>query len=183
MAQIYADRKEYIRSYAIEWRKNNPEKVSLSRKPKEILAEQARIRRTKNPEKYKAINLKYEQSGKRPKYKNKEVRDRWLERTAEHRKVYEQEYNKKNPHIGRNKRARRRAIITQATIVPFTQEQLKARLSMFGNHCWMCGGPFEEIDHVIPLSKGGLHTLSNLRPSCIKCNRSKGTKIIHKVLN
>ena len=51
---------------------------------------------------------------------------------------------------------------------------------MFGNKCWICGGPFQEIDHVIPLAKGGLHTLSNLRPSCTYCNRSKGTKLIHK---
>lgn len=34
-----------------------------------------------------------------------------------------------------------------------------------------------EIDHIIPLSKGGLTTEDNLQTLCWKCNRSKGAKI------
>jgi len=37
-----------------------------------------------------------------------------------------------------------------------------------------------EIDHVIPLSKGGENTEENLVCSCRKCNRSKGSKIIQR---
>jgi 5-methylcytosine-specific restriction endonuclease McrA len=33
------------------------------------------------------------------------------------------------------------------------------------------------IDHVIPLSRGGLHTISNLVVSCAKCNIQKGCKM------
>jgi len=35
-----------------------------------------------------------------------------------------------------------------------------------------------EVDHIIPISKGGLHTLSNLQYLTIKENRSKGNKLI-----
>lgn len=35
-----------------------------------------------------------------------------------------------------------------------------------------------EIDHIIPVSKGGLTTEKNLQTLCWKCNRKKGTKII-----
>jgi len=35
-----------------------------------------------------------------------------------------------------------------------------------------------EIDHIIPLSKGGITSESNLQTLCWKCNRSKGTKIL-----
>lgn len=59
-----------------------------------------------------------------------------------------------------------------ATIIEFTIEQLAERMSMF-NGCWMCGGPSDQIDHVKPLSKGGIHCLSNLRPACVVCNRNK----------
>lgn len=34
-----------------------------------------------------------------------------------------------------------------------------------------------EIDHIIPLSKGGLSTKDNLQTLCWKCNRTKGAKI------
>lgn len=34
-----------------------------------------------------------------------------------------------------------------------------------------------EIDHIIPLSKGGMTTEKNLQTLCWKCNRSKGAKI------
>jgi hypothetical protein len=35
-----------------------------------------------------------------------------------------------------------------------------------------------EIDHIIPVSKGGITSENNLQTLCWKCNRSKGSKII-----
>ena len=69
----------------------------------------------------------------------------------------------------RRRRARERAVLS----IPFTTAQLDARLSMFGFRCWMCGGPFEHVDHVKPLVKGGAHILANLRPACAPCNTTK----------
>ncbi len=40
----------------------------------------------------------------------------------------------------------------------------------------MCGGPFEEVDHVKPIAKGGWHALANLRPACFRCNNQKSDK-------
>lgn len=77
--------------------------------------------------------------------------------------------------------ARRAAAIRRSRalgtpVARFTATQLAARLAFFGNKCWMCGGPFEHIDHVKPLSKGGPHILANLRPSCGPCNRAKSSR-------
>lgn len=36
-----------------------------------------------------------------------------------------------------------------------------------------------EIDHIIPLSKGGVTVESNLQTLCWRCNRSKGSKILN----
>ena len=35
-----------------------------------------------------------------------------------------------------------------------------------------------EIDHIIPVSKGGLTETDNLRTLCWRCNRSKGAKLV-----
>ena len=40
--------------------------------------------------------------------------------------------------------------------------------------CICCGGPFEHIDHNVPLIRGGSHTLDNLVPLCQDCNLAKG---------
>jgi hypothetical protein len=46
--------------------------------------------------------------------------------------------------------------------------------------CW-CGGTFSpsqcHIDHVIPLSRGGLHLMANVAISCASCNFRKNDKL------
>lgn len=74
-----------------------------------------------------------------------------------------------NREMGR----RHRAMVRTATVAPFTAQQLAARMAYFGNQCWICAGPFEQVDHVKPLAKGGPHMLANLRPSCAPCNNRK----------
>ncbi|MFI8830536.1 HNH endonuclease [Streptomyces afghaniensis] len=32
------------------------------------------------------------------------------------------------------------------------------------------------VDHLVPLARGGAHSLSNLVPACQRCNTSKGAK-------
>ena len=53
-----------------------------------------------------------------------------------------------------------------------------------GYTCRYCGASVSvepnlllEIDHIIPVSKGGLTTESNLQTLCWRCNRSKGAKL------
>ena len=42
--------------------------------------------------------------------------------------------------------------------------------------CYLCGGPYEEIEHLIPKSRGGDVSPKNTRPSCYQCNRGPGGK-------
>lgn len=44
-------------------------------------------------------------------------------------------------------------------------------------YCHSRGGKLE-CDHVVPVSRGGLHDMSNLKTACFSCNRSKNTKLI-----
>ena len=57
-----------------------------------------------------------------------------------------------------------------------TAAMIKARCELWGNRCYICGGPMEAIDHVKPLAKGGAHLPCNLRPICKSCNSKKRDK-------
>lgn len=50
-----------------------------------------------------------------------------------------------------------------------------------GYCCCMCGRYYEqglEIDHIIPIAKGGKSTCDNLQTLCRSCNKKKGTEIL-----
>ncbi|MEU5847429.1 HNH endonuclease [Saccharopolyspora shandongensis] len=44
--------------------------------------------------------------------------------------------------------------------------------------CVYCGDISETVDHVRPLSRGGIEHESNLVPACMACNYSKGRKLL-----
>jgi hypothetical protein len=79
--------------------------------------------------------------------------------------------------------AKRRAAIKNLKMENFTLEDLESHLSKFKSLCVYCGKNYEHLDHVIPISKGGAHTLNNLVPSCAQCNFSKNNKILFKEWN
>jgi 5-methylcytosine-specific restriction enzyme A len=39
--------------------------------------------------------------------------------------------------------------------------------------CYICGGPANEVDHIIPIRRGGTDDLSNLRACCKPHNSGK----------
>lgn len=48
-------------------------------------------------------------------------------------------------------------------------------------YCGQVGGKLE-VDHIIPISKGGTNSLSNLTTSCRKCNRQKKDMLVEEFL-
>src|ERR1017187_8031238 len=61
---------------------------------------------------------------------------------------------------------RRRANLLRNAPGFHSEAQVKDRIAYFGDRCAYCSGPYEHIDHAIPLSKGGSLWPSNLVPSC-----------------
>lgn len=70
-------------------------------------------------------------------------------------------------------RRRQAAIRRGCAVYPYTLDQLAAKVAYWAGQCWMCKVPYEAIDHVKPLAKGGPHMLANLRPICTPCNTRK----------
>ena len=82
---------------------------------------------------------------------------------------------------------RRRALLTNAPCDGHTTKELHAHWLHHGldpKICSYCDAPITAKvsvgDHVVPLSKGGSHTVGNLVPCCLSCNSSKADKILHK---
>lgn len=51
--------------------------------------------------------------------------------------------------------------------------EYKNRVLERDNHlCQVCGGPAQEVDHIIPWAISHDSSRSNLRAICIKCNRA-----------
>jgi len=73
-----------------------------------------------------------------------------------------------------NRRAKRIGATPVGTYA--TSDIVSAHLGMWGDKCWVCGSPMVAVDHVKPISKGGLHVVANLRPICNHCNVVKSDK-------
>lgn len=74
----------------------------------------------------------------------------------------------------REKSKRRKAQMRGGHAIKVTAAQLRQRFAQFGNTCAYCGtGGDLHIEHVVPISRGGTHTLGNVLPACQRCNYSK----------
>lgn len=82
--------------------------------------------------------------------------------------------------MARERKHKRKAILLAATIDNSAPAKYRHLLST-ATECHWCGcgvGPNTmEIDHYIPLSRGGLHSASNLVASCTRCNRQRANRL------
>jgi 5-methylcytosine-specific restriction endonuclease McrA len=97
---------------------------------------------------------------------------------AEHKQEaadYQREYAKRNPAKVEKIKAvyRSRRLKDCYTVLDREIQRIK------GSPCFACGSVERiEVDHVVPLSRGGRHSIGNLMPLCRSCNASKGGKLL-----
>lgn len=86
-------------------------------------------------------------------------------------------YRKTHPDAIRIKNARRRARKRVAPLNDLTAVQWRAIKEHSKHRCVYCHRKLKRLtmDHILPLSKGGAHTLSNIVPACRSCNSKKHT--------
>lgn len=126
-----------------KWRANNPEKVKA----------QKTAWRQKNKEKIKAQKRAWNKANK--------------ESVA---KSYQKIYKADPERFIENSRARRAREVNAETNLVTKQDYAKLRRLP----CVYCGSTEQiEIDHIQALNRGGRHSIGNLAPACLPCNRSK----------
>lgn len=93
----------------------------------------------------------------------------------EQKKTYGAAYHKQNPDVVRLKNARRKAANLAAPRNDLTVSQWQIIKAHYGHRCVYCDRQMQRLtmDHIVPLSKGGSHTVSNVVPACKSCNSRK----------
>lgn len=128
---------------------------------KERFDETSRKWRERNPERVHKIKRKYHEANRE---KVVAVTKNWFEAHPEKRREYNQ-----------NRLAYKRG--GEGKITAQEWEDLKAK---YGNRCIVpgCTNTDVTMDHVVPLSMGGTHTIDNIQPLCGHHNYTKNTKVI-----
>lgn len=127
-----------------------------------------------------------------------EIEKRWREANPEYAADYQQQYYLANKEslAQQNKQwrqahpvkmleysARRRARKRGADIGTVTSEIILQMLKDQDGLCAYCEVELDagfEVEHMIPLVRGGKHCWSNLAISCPTCNRGKGSKTVEE---
>lgn len=169
--QYYQDNKHLWPEKTKKWKEANRDRVRAAALEQYYKHKE---RYLENGRKWRAANRERQRATERLRHaKNPEkARARW----AKYRK---------DPHYIAMSRAhatiRRSRKVTPSLNFKDVKAFYKFVTSSMTIECCYCGikipGTKAHIDHFIPLAKGGLHELDNLRASCRKCNQSKGGKL------
>lgn len=98
---------------------------------------------------------------------------------ADHRRAYARQYLKDHPEKMRVVRRRRKGQL-KAAAFEFTERDWARLVERFRHCCAYCH-EFSEVlhrEHVIPLARGGRHSVGNILPACPSCNYRKKTKLL-----
>jgi len=91
-------------------------------------------------------------------------------------RVQRREYLRRNPGLSGfySRRYQQRLNNLKFFILPKEYRRLKS------SSCFYCGGVAKTVDHIIPVSKGGQHSVGNLVSACQSCNASKGNRFLYE---
>ena len=144
---------------------------------KTCLAEQQKANRAADPERFRAANKRvYENHKERRLAEQRE----WRQANSEYDKARQAKYRKENPEVFRRAWHKYRVARHLADDGSVTTEFLKF---LFRKEiCIYCNNkiPREQrsMDHIIPISRGGLHSIENLVMCCKSCNSSKRDRLL-----
>lgn len=144
--------KECHKADARKWIAENPERNRA--RVKAWLAEnkeQNKIRRTSYFAEYRAAN-------------------------KERDSVRHSNWKKENKVLVSHYTQKRRAILVQNGVFDISKKELQR---LYSSCCTYCGSDTDiTLDHVIPIIRGGRHSLGNIVPACKSCNFTKQARTI-----
>lgn len=85
-------------------------------------------------------------------------------------------------NIDRRRRHTRRSRLISSESPGVTAAEWREICERFDFRCAYCGEAGMTIDHVTPISRGGLDAPDNVVPACQSCNSSKGSRLLSEWL-
>ena len=166
--QHYIDNKEDIVKYQKQYCEVNKDKITVRKKKY----------RQNNREKINIAITKWQQNNKdKVKYYQKQ----WYQDNREKVLTKCKQYYMNNKPKYFAKSAKRRALKLEQTPILTQQEALDIQLLYkLAQQLTELGGTKYHVDHIIPLSKGGLHHPDNLQVLTQRDNLCKSTKLNYK---
>jgi len=151
------------------WRKQNIEKANASNKKW----------RQNNPD--KCLEQQRDWSKRNPQKRREYSRD-WAVRNPEKRSKILSEWRRNNPQKANSYTANRRAL-KRFTPIMMHRDHIKMMEVFYqqSSRVSSCTGIQHNVDHVIPLTKGGYHIPSNLQVLPKKINQKKYNKLPHEL--
>jgi 5-methylcytosine-specific restriction endonuclease McrA len=73
--------------------------------------------------------------------------------------------------------------LTRYVRVPYRSSVPLSRRAVFArdqHRCQYCDSPAENLDHIVPRSRGGLHTWDNVVACCRRCNARKEDRLLEE---
>lgn len=139
----------------------------------------------KSRERYRA-NVQRESERKRAAYlANRDrflARNRaWREANREREREQHKEYYRNNRDVFIRRGTNRKEAFAAIAKFKVTRKDLRRALSRHGGACFYCRADLGDKvtwDHVVPVSRGGAHSVGNLVPACRSCNCSKNNRTI-----
>lgn len=146
----------------------------------------------KNKEKIKKDSDEYYKKNKhkiKEYYKIYGVKYRGIDKNKDNKKKYQQRWNSTEVGIiskcNRNHKRRDFKIKNNDGTLPINtnyplSKELENLLVKQNHKCAYCGSSlvkYKHLDHIIPLSKGGNHSIKNVEWLCPSCNFKKGSRL------
>lgn len=194
-AIYYQKNKAAIKKRAKDWKQRNPEKVKASsratakkwyRSNPEEAKRKRKQWRLRNPEKVTAMARRcYNSNKQRLTSEDIEKKAAYLKAYAKKNsarlKAYKKLYRQENKWHALLLCQKRRALEKQASgnlaLITLFISSVKSKTSAV---CYYCQKATliksVHFDHIVPLSKGGQHSVDNLCVSCAHCNLSKHSR-------
>lgn len=178
----YKRNREKILERNRKWARDNPEKA----------ADGARRRRQRNPERHRAAVRRWRERNperarlyelaQNAKPESKRRQRQWATENRDRVNAAAAKWraNPDNQEKIRQAAKRRRAAMNGADVRAVSARDWCRLMDRCGHACFYCGSSVSEItvDHIIPISRGGRHSIGNIVPACKRCNSSKHDRLL-----